>query len=233
MAGSDLNEQLRRAPTYQAALRGQWRAPGLPDNGTRAMLAQHLRAAAQQDGIVIPAGYAFDGQQFNDANADHWYSDPRIIGPAAVGALTFGAGAFGGAAGGGAGAAGGALPSASIPGMHAAVPGSIAGQGGVGLGGMTAAGAGGGGIKGAVSGLGNQMLDNLTTPKGIASLASLVPALMSRGGGGGGGDLMGQNPQLQNLMNMSAERAQRTDPLHQAVTSLAMSRMPVSSRPKG
>jgi hypothetical protein len=85
-----LNPKLSRAPTYQKALKGQWFAPGMPR--TEGYKAMHLRAAARVDGIEIPSGYAFKDGKFQDANQDRWYSDPRVIGPAAVGAATLGAG---------------------------------------------------------------------------------------------------------------------------------------------
>jgi hypothetical protein len=79
-----LNPKLSRAPTYQKALKGQWFAPGMPR--TEGYKAMHLRAAARVDGIEIPSGYAFKDGKFQDANQDRWYSDPRVIGPAAVAA---------------------------------------------------------------------------------------------------------------------------------------------------
>lgn len=78
------------------------------------------------------------------------------------------------------------------------------------------------------------LLQKLLSGKGLAGLATLIPMLLSAKGnstppGGGGLDsTLQQNPQLASLLNMSVNRAQRTDPLHQAVTQLAMSRLPTN-----
>jgi hypothetical protein len=253
------NDSIRSSPVWQQFMRRYGIDPARVNlsDAQRQALQRELEQSGVQfaKGMQIdPAGNVNQDQGVSAAWNNPWIRYPLIGGAAMTGLGAAGigpmAGLFGGAsgaaAGGGAAAAGGTLASSSLPtsalmgglgnGMTAGLGSAVGG--GAGLGGVTAAGAGaagglGAGLKNAASGLGNQMLDKLASPKGLASLAALVPALMSRGGGSGGGDLMGQNPQLQNLMNMSAERAQRTDPLHQAVTSLAMSRMPVSSRPKG
>lgn len=83
----------------------------------------------------------------------------------------------------------------------------------------------------AAGGIGGSILHALTSKAGIGALASLAPLLA--GGAGGGGrnpiqDFNAQYPQLNELLTMSANRASRTDPLHQAVTQLAMSRLPTS-----
>lgn len=142
--------KLQRAPTYQAALLGQWHQPL---NGTPAAKAILLREAARADGIDIPSGYAFDPKKgFYDANADHWYSDPRVLGPIAVGA----AGGIGAIATAPAAvtpavtapaAVGGGLPATSVPlatAIHTAAP-AIAATGttvaatGAGMNGLTQA----------------------------------------------------------------------------------------------
>lgn len=130
-----------------------------------------------------------------------------VAGGLGAGALSA-AGAFGGGAGAGAGAMYG--PPESL-----------------------AAGAGGAGAAAGAGGVGASLLKNLTSIKGIASLAGLIPLLMSAKGGGGdagagGAGGFAQMPQLNSLMDMSVNRAQRTDPLHQAVTQLAMSRLPTN-----
>lgn len=128
------------------------------------------------------------------------------------------------------GALGLGVADAAFPGLFGAgaggsVAGDVAGVDAA-IGGAGAAGAG------AAGGIGQHLLDQLKSGKGIASLASLIPLLMAAGGGGGnnggGGDLLSQNPQLNSLLDMSVNRAQRTDPLHQAVTQLAMSRLPTN-----
>lgn len=180
----------------------------------------------------------------------------------ALGAFGGGAGAAGGAGSG----AGGVLPSGSIAGLHTAVPTAIGSQGvsagigaGTALGGVLPSGAiaglhtavpgaigsegvsagigaGAGSIAGA-AGLGKGLLDNLTSVKGIASLASIIPALTSlarnNGGDSGSGGISDdfikqayEDAKRQNAMKEA--RYRRVDPLHEAVTQLAYSRMPTN-----
>ena len=47
----DLQTLLDHAPTYQAALKGQWTSPGMPN--TPGFKSEQLRAAAKQDGIDL------------------------------------------------------------------------------------------------------------------------------------------------------------------------------------
>lgn len=81
-----------------------------------------------------------------------------------------------------------------------------------------------------VNGLGGGLKDPFKKPETYAGLAGLITSLASRpnGGGGAAGDPFTQNPQLQKLLDMSFNRAERTDPLHQAVTQLAMGRLPTN-----
>lgn len=104
------------------------------------------------------------------------------------------------------------------------------------------AGAGGGGAAAAEAALGTVVpgaaggLTLGTVVKNLIPLAAPLIGLASGGGGeaggGGGGasgtDLLTQYPQLQELLAISAERSRRTDPLHQAITQLAMGRLPTS-----
>lgn len=114
----------------------------------------------------------------------------------------------------------------SVAGDVAGVAGKI---GGMGAGGWAPEVAGG-----VAGGIGQKLLKSLTSGQGIASLASLIPLLLAiRGGGGGsnggaGAGDFAQMPQLNSLLDMSVNRAQRTDPLHQAVTQLAMARLPTN-----
>lgn len=81
---------------------------------------------------------------------------------------------------------------------------------------------------GGAPGVGQNILDWLRSREGAASLATLIPMLAARNGTGGGPTSL-QGPtldQFNKLIGMTTERAQRTDPLHQAVTQLAMSRLP-------
>lgn len=157
-----------------------------------------------------------------------------IMGGMAAGA---GAAALGG------GAAAGAVPTtinaAGLPvNMSAAATAGITPLGGLGaaVGKGLVAGAGksgpswaadalGGGASGGIKGF-------LTDPKNYAGLAGLLTTLATRPGGNGGGgnadDILAQNPQLKSLLDMSVNRAERLDPLHQSITQLAMSRMPTN-----
>jgi hypothetical protein len=156
------------------------------------------------------------------------------------------AGTGGGSGAGAAGAAGGVLPSSNLSGnallaATQATPGAIASQGvsaGIPLGGIAAsagagaAGAAGGGAS-AAGGIGNALKSALTSSDGLGALASLIPMLMAaRGGGDGGGvgNISQSMPQLNRMLDMSVQRAERTDPLHQMVTRLAEQRMPIRSR---
>lgn len=142
----------------------------------------------------------------------------------AGGAAAFDAPAVSSAAGAAnlAGIAGTGLPlGAFAPGLGAAGPGLVEGGG---IGGVT----GGANLAGpAATGLAGFLKD----PKNYAGLAGLLATLSTRPGGNGGpggGDPLAQNPDLNALLKMSADRAQRTDPLHQSITQLAMSRLPTN-----
>lgn len=156
------------------------------------------------------------------------------LGPALVGGSALGVGLLGGPfAAGGAGASGAA---SGVNGVESAIygggSGAAAGAGG-GLGSYIADSVGGidkklGG-KSVLGGIGGNLLDTLLSGKGIAGLAGLIATLAARpNGGSAGGDLMSQNPQLNELLTMSADRAKRTDPLHQSITQLAMQRLPTN-----
>lgn len=85
-----------------------------------------------------------------------------------------------------------------------------------------------------VPGLPNAFLTWVKDPKNWAKLAPLIPLLtLAHGGGSGGtggapGPGLLDNPGLKSLLDISVNRAQRTDPLHAAVTQLAMSRLPTN-----
>lgn len=136
---------------------------------------------------------------------------------------------------GGAAAGGGALPSATIPAATGTLTtGAVApamtpiasAVGGAAVPGATGAvlsGTGGG------RGVGADILDQIRGGNGAAALASLLPILAAASrGGGGGGNQVAMPAGLTDMLNMSAERAKRTDPLHQSITQLAMSRLPTN-----
>lgn len=109
---SDVNRQLTAVPAYQQALAGADLGFGLPTGADGRVLpgfrAENARMAAQRAGVTIPSGQIQADGRVTDPNADHWYSDPRVIGPAAVGAFTGGAALLGAPAAAGVGVAGGA-----------------------------------------------------------------------------------------------------------------------------
>lgn len=133
---------------------------------------------------------------------------------------------------GGSGGSGGGLPlpSGSVPNAHLAVPPNIGSQGisqlpfaAPGSFGTGAAGAAAGG-----AGLANSLLgglqDFITNPNNLAGLAAVIAGLMSGGGNN-------QNTEEARRMQQITEaRMRRVDPLHQAVTQLAFSRLPMNAR---
>lgn len=226
-----INAQLAALPGYREAI-------SRANEYQRGQVARQFAAA---HGIQVPSG-AVDAQgRFYDPNADHWYSDPRILGPAAVGAATgIGLLTMAPAAAGAAGA-GGLLPSAqAVPTSVAmnAVPASIASQAasaGIPLGGLTAsaggAGAAAGGAAAAEGGrsLGRQILDHVLTPQGLATLAGTIGGIATGGGGGNIED----DPNAKALIEMALRRQQRTDPLHESVVNLANAMLPTAYQRKG
>ena len=220
------------SPTGQAYRgSGNARAQQLGDEIHRYVLQNRQR-------LGIPDNYFPDvqtrGQTLYDPNQNQ-FRDAAITG-AAMGAGAYGLGSLGGAAPAAApSAAGGVLP-ATIPGSYASslyasggfgVPGGTASGVAAGLGGLGAAasGGGGGGGAGAASGL----LSQLTSGQGLAGLAGLLTTLATRpSGSGGSGDPFSTNPQLQHMLDVASQRVDRTDPLHQSITQLAMSRLPTN-----
>ena len=233
-----VSQQLATAPTYQAALRGQWWYPGMPQ--TDGFRVENLRAAAAADGVDIPAGYSYDPKKgFTDANnSSHWFSDVRVLGPLAVaasglaGGFLGGAGSAGGASGGagtvegvipGGAEAGGALGPASSLAPGAAVPGS-----GIPTGlGTTAATTAGGG---AATSLLDKLKEKATNPSTYLDIAKAAVPLAV-------GALTQpksamDDPSVQALLQMNLRRQQRVDPLHQSVTQLSMAMLPTAYQNK-
>lgn len=175
------------------------------------------------------------------------------LGSVAAGGALAAAGLLPGMAGGGAAAGGGAGAATAVPSMPWTIPTSMAYETGMfgvpggtaagvaaghaGLGTIGAASGAAGAAGGAAGGAGGAgaagaggLLSQLTSGQGLAGLAGLLTTLAMRpnSGSGGSGNGLADNAQLQRLLDMSAQRAERTDPLHQAVTQLAMSRMPTN-----
>lgn len=241
-----INAQLRYDQGYQDALAGRINSGQFP-TGPDGLVLPNFRDmnaryyAEQKYGRDRIGGAQDRSGNFYDPNADHWYSDPRVLGPIAVAAAggLAGAGLLPGApsaaaAGGGASSfpasglnADGTLaaslthPAGMVPGGTAA--GVAAGTGGLGSIAPIASGAAGSAAANAATS-GGSILSKLMSPSGIASLAGLIPALM--GGGSGGNVSQAQEA----LLNEALKRSQRVDPLHQAVTQLAFSRLPDSAR---
>jgi hypothetical protein len=212
-----------------------------PNPVNEAQRVANARSRAARAGVNVGPGRIGEDGVLRDPNEEPWYLDPRIMGPAVVGAGSV-VGALAGPAAAG-GAASGVLPSSSLPASMTmnAVPPAIASQGvsaAVPLGGMAAgAGAAGAAAGGAATGAGQSIArraaNGLTSDTGITALAGLLPMLMAGAANNGYDRGMPDSPysdQLGQLLNMTTQRAQRTDPLHQMVTRLAESRMPTNMR---
>lgn len=222
---ASMQQAIQRHPQVAALLR----------SGNTAGAEYYIRTHRDEFGFDLPAGYRLQPSgQFQytaTTNQDHWYSDPRILGPAAV-AAGGGLGLLAGpASAGGAGAAAGtSAPLGGLtPAMTASAP-AIASQGV-----SASVGAGAGAGAGTLANVGKNLLGNLTSANGIASLAPLIASLAASGGGGGNGGtnnefLQGAYADAKRQNAMHEARYRRVDPLHQAVSQLAFSRMPISSR---
>jgi hypothetical protein len=253
----DERNRIMADPTVQAIMRDpRYSTPMLRDGAVNNYLANDPRSPfrylfgaesnLRDDGV--PAG----GLHYDPTNGQtqftNTYGHPgtmRAVGLGAVGAAGGLAAAgllpgLGGASAAGSAAAGSALP-ATIPGSYASnlyaaggfgVPGGTASGVAAGLGGLGAAGAAGaaGGAGGAAAGgFSSGLLDQLTSGRSIAGLAGLIATLASKpGGSGGSGDPFAMNPQLQHMLDVASQRVDRTDPLHQSITQLAMGRLPVN-----
>jgi hypothetical protein len=174
----------------------------------------------------LPPGYVYS--LGNGKVVQNWGVADKVMTAIALTGMTagvlHGAGAFGG--GGGAGAAPEMSVSTTPLGSAGAVTNapSMAAGGAAGVGSVapivTAAATGGGSVL-------DRMRQSLTSPDGLASLAGIIGGLATGGMGGGGG---ASDEQMNQLLEHAVRRTERTDPLHQAVTQLAFSRLPVSAR---
>lgn len=195
-----------RTPSYDDPF------PNPMNDGQR---VENARARAAAAGEAIGSG-RINPQSgvLEDPNDEPWYLDPRIIGPLAVGA----AGGVGALASGP--AAAGVIPGTGIPtvagaGGTAALPTAPAVTAGT-IAGTTAAG---------TSAI-DKIRNSLTSANGIASLASLIPALVSATSGGGNTG----NADLSRLNAITEARMRRADPLHQVAVQLAYGRAPIRAR---
>jgi hypothetical protein len=245
------NAQLRGNPEYQAFLRSMGANPSGPLNLSdqqRKMAASWVRNKYGAVGNleIDPAG---------NLNQDEGFSrHKKWMIPAAIGAGTLGLGAagigpaaglFGAGGGAGAGAAGGAasgvLPSSALPvsslmGGPAAASAGLSGVGAAGVPAYVTAGTSaalGGvtprGVEQASRGLSDRLLDNLLSPEGLLTAGSIA-AQLATGGDGTNDQTRATEDQARRLQAITEARMRRVDPLHEAVTQLAFSRLPVSSR---
>lgn len=226
-----VNAQLAQIPGYLDAVRKA-------SPGTRGQVARQFAA---MHGIQAPSGAVDERGQFYDPNASHWY-DPQVLGPIAVGSLaTAGAaGALGGAgvlgSAGGSGAAGGLSAAAGGGGPLAATSVPT----GLGFGGLTAAQAYGGAAP-VADYLGNKpsilrRVGNAVTGGGEsgaspwlqAALAALsgIPALVAANKNKPTAEELAMQQQVKDMLAHQQRRTQYQDPLYQAVSQLAMSRLP-------
>lgn len=173
---------------------------------------------------------------------DHSLRNGLLGGAALIGglsgldALIGGGGAA--AAGGTTATGGGLLPSTTIPaatgtlttgavaapttaGAIGAAGGWVPGAAGSAVGSATGAPSSGGGV-------GSDLLARLRGSDGAAALATLLPLLAASARSGNAGTPAPMPAGLTDMLNMSVERAKRTDPLHQSITQLAMSRLPTN-----
>lgn len=153
----------------------------------------------------------------------------------AVGGM-LGAGAVDAFAGGAAApAAFDAAPNIATPaGMaNAATVGGVTTEGTILPAGAAAAATPLGGVKPAAqaagsAGLGQKLKDMLTSPEGLASAGSVISSLLA--GNGTNDATRASEEQARRMQAITEARMRRVDPLHEAVTQLAFSRLPVSSR---
>lgn len=139
-----------------------------------------------------------------------------VAGPAVIGPALFGPGAAAAPVGGL--SADGTIPFTTAPGVHAAaLSGSVGPASGLGAAGGSAAG--GAAASGGLAGF----LKNLTGGQNLTSFIGLGTSLAGGLGGGGSSD-----DELKNLQAITEARMRRVDPLHQAITNLAMSRLPTN-----
>jgi hypothetical protein len=199
-----------------------------PNPTTDAQRQMNARARARKAGVEIGSGYLNpQSGVLEDPDEQHWYSNPAVIGPLAIAGLTAGAalpGMLGSAAAGGASGAT-TMAAPGIPAVAGTGAGVTAPLGGVAAG--TAAGGAGAAAAGG-SAL-DRLRSSLTSPNGIAQLASLIPMLTMATSGGGGGN--GQDSgELDRIRAITEARMRRADPLHQVAVQLAYGRAPVSAR---
>jgi hypothetical protein len=108
-----------------------------------------------------------------------------------------------------------------------AVPGIATGSGAA-LGGIVPAAAGAAG-----SSVGRRLLDQLLSPEGLTTAGTIAATLATRGDWTSDATrdaTRASEEQARRMQALTEARMRRVDPLHEAITQLAFSRLPVSSR---
>lgn len=154
-----------------------------------------------------------------------------LAGPMVVGPML--AGGAGAAAGGGL-SADGTLPFSTAPGVHAAaLSGAVTPS--AAAGGSMATGAAGTAAAGAAPSFASRLSNMVTTPKGIAGLAALIPSLRSVLSGGGSssglGNATGIEDEITKALAMQRQRTEQAQPVYDAMVNMAYGMTPTRYRP--
>lgn len=231
-----LNSRLRQVPNYQAALAGQDFGYGFPVGPDGKVLpgfrVQNARAAARAAGVVIGPGEVDSKTgEFQDPDRGlgrallarpelmiplvlgGGYAVGSLLGPAAAGAAAFDAAP--------------AVHSAAGAANLASISGTGLPAGTAALGGVTPAATAGGAE--AARSLTSRLRDDLLSPEGLVTAGSIAASLAGRGDGMND-QTRATEEQARRLQAITEARMRRVDPLHEAITQLAFSRLPVSSR---
>jgi hypothetical protein len=215
-------QRLRQAVLAESRVSPIGKATGAPSQAMRAYM-NYINQRGPSLGV--PSGYTIDPDtnQLKKDDPIPWakigITSGALLGGAIAAPALMGAG--GSAAGGASasGASGASAAAAEGPGSFAA---PVAG-GATPLGGVAPVAAGG---------AGNSILDWLKDPKNLAGLATTIPAIAGLTGNGGSQNGPMDDPTVQQLLQMNLKRQQRTDPLHESVTQLAMGMMPTAYQRK-
>jgi hypothetical protein len=211
-----LNARLRSDPRVLAALKAK------PVGFGARLTSQELAALGYQ----VPPNFTFMGNptprngRTDYAQTGALLEDQKWISaiPIAGGATMAGLGALGAAGAGpfagGSAAAGNAAVDA-VPAWESGGYANAAALGATPAGGSVAGATGGSGL--------SNVIKSLTSTSNIPSLIGLGTSLL--GGMGGNGS---QSGELDRIKQITEARMRRVDPLHQAITSLAMSRLPTN-----
>ena len=212
-------------------------------NDPRSPFRHLFGAGANLNSQGVPAGALHFDPVTGETQFTNTYGHPgwmKIVGLGSVGALggLDALGFLGGGGSGGASAAAAPLSAGPYSGGAGAPAGLVVGgvpetvsaaTSGAGLGAVApvVAGAGTNAATNAATGAGASALKDLLSAKGLTGIAGLIAALATRPRGIQQSQIP-YDAQMQQLLNTSIGRVNRTDPLHQAVTQLAMNRLPTN-----